>query len=121
MTTAAPTPAHQRAEAEINATRAREKLSVTVAELQDRLRPRELARIATRDLQDAGERAKRVSADTVRRNPGTMTGVVALVGLFLARHQVARLFGAKKKPNFSDLPPISQGTPAFIVAPSERA
>lgn len=109
--TAAPSPAHQRAEAEAQAKLARDRLSATIAELQDRLNPRTLALGAARDAQEAGERAARVGADTVRRNPGTATGLVALAGLFLARHRIAALFRAKPKPTV--LPFVNERAPEY--------
>jgi hypothetical protein len=82
-------PVTRLAAAEANATAARERLSATVTELQQRLNPRRLAREAVSDMADAGS----LAADSAGRNPGALAGAVAIAGLFLARHRVAHLFG----------------------------
>ena len=71
-----------------------------------------------RDAQEAGEHAARVGADTVRRNPGAATGLVALAGLFLARRRIASLFHGKPKPGA--LPVLDEGTPDFIATPGDH-
>ncbi len=86
------TPGDHRAKAEAEVELARVRASSTLHELQDRLAPRVLARNAAREAQNAGEKAARMGADTLRRNPATFTGLVAAAGLFLARHRIAALF-----------------------------
>ena len=87
-----PDPAAQIAAAEHDATVARERLSRTVGQLQDRLSPKQIARRAVRD---AGDRST-AAVDTARRNPGTAAGLVACAGLFLARHRIASLFRRRR-------------------------
>lgn len=81
--------------AEHHATVARQRLSSTLSELQQRLAPKRLAREAARDLAEAS----RTGADTVRNNPGAIAGVSALAGLFLARHRIAALIGRLRTRN----------------------
>lgn len=124
MTSPAPTPAHRRAEAEAETKIARDRLSATLADLQERLDPRILARTAARDAQEAGERAARVGADTVRRNPGATAGLAALAGLFLARHRIAALFRRKPKARKPAKPPVlpfvNEGASASLATYGDR-
>jgi len=82
-------PVERLAAAEVNAAAARERLSGTLATLQQRLNPKRLAREAANDVANAGS----LAADSAGRYPGALAGVVALAGLFLARHRIAYLFG----------------------------
>ena len=82
-------PVQRLAAAEANATAARERLSTTLSVLQDRLNPKRLARDAVSDMADAGS----IAADRAARNPGALAGVIAVAGLFLARHRIGYLFG----------------------------
>lgn len=81
------------AAAELDATIKRERLSATARELQAKLNPTRIAKQAVVDATVAGEAAAIASVDTVRRNPGAAAGMVAVAGLFLARHRIAQLFG----------------------------
>ena len=87
--------------AELRAQAARARLSGTMGELQDRLSPRSLAREATQGLADTADRAARAGVDTVRDNPGTAVGAVAVAVAFLARRQIARLL-RKGRRNLTD-------------------
>ena len=78
--------------AQSNAAAQRERAAASLAELQARLNPRRMARKAVRDATDAGEAAATVGLDTARRHPGALAGIVAVAGLFLARHRIAHLF-----------------------------
>ena len=78
--------------AEAEATAARERLSMTLAQAQVRLNPKLLAKQATRDAADKGTALAQAGVESVKRNPGALTGVVALAGLFLGRHRIAALF-----------------------------
>lgn len=80
------------AQAEKDASAARQRLNITLVALQDRLEPKRLARETARDLTQASGVAARRTADAARRNPGALAGVVAVAGLFLARHRIAALF-----------------------------
>ena len=80
---------------------ARERLGHTMAQLQAELKPAKLARNAGRKAASAGQDA----ADVAKRNPGPVAGGVAVLGLFLARHRIARLF--RRKPNKVPAAPIS--------------
>lgn len=89
-------PVTRLAEAEAKAAAARARLSVTMSALQDRLEPRRLAQEARRGLADAGNVAAEQARDAVRQRPGALAGVVAVAGLFLARHRIAGLFHKRK-------------------------
>ena len=80
------------AAAEIEAALARQRVMMTVGQLQDRLNPRRLALNASRDVADAGTAALTASVETVKRNPGPAAGAAAVAGLFLARHRIVGLF-----------------------------
>lgn len=89
---------HQRlVEAEAQAVAAREQLTATLNQLQERLNPKLLAERAAREAADAGSKAARVGVETARRNPGAVAGLSAAAGLFLARHRIADLFSRKGK------------------------
>lgn len=77
--------------AEADEAAARRRLQSTLAALQERLAPGRLARDTKRDLSGAGQAAARRTADTARRYPGALAGLVALGGLFLARHRIVAL------------------------------
>lgn len=80
------------AAAEIEAALARQRVMMTIGQLQDRLNPRKLALNAASDVADAGTAALTASVDTVKRNPGPAAGMAAVAGLFLARHRIVSLF-----------------------------
>lgn len=102
-------PVQRLAEAEIEATAARERLSSTLARLQVRLSPKRLARKAMRDVADKGSAAAVAGVEGAKRNPGALAGVTALAGLFLARHRIADLVrdarGKTKKTRADAIPP----------------
>lgn len=79
--------------AEAAAVAQRERTQATLAEVKQRLQPRRLARVALVEATVAGESAAIAGARTARRYPGALVGIVALAGLFLARHRIAELFG----------------------------
>lgn len=87
-----PDPAKRIAAAERDAAMAKERLTRTVAQLQDKLSPKQIARRAMSDATDRGNAA----VDTARRNPGATAGLVAVAGLFLARRRIASLFRRKR-------------------------
>lgn len=101
-------PAHNLAEAELRAAAARDRLSGTVAQLQERLDPKLLAR----EAKDAGTAAALAGVDHARRNPGVVAGAVGLTGLLLARHRIARLF--RRKPRRVPAAPIDHSAPRRI-------
>ena len=86
-------PVQRLATAEANATAARERFSATMADIQDRLNPKRLAREAASDMADAGS----VATESVSRHPGALAGIVALAGLFLARHRVFALLSGRPR------------------------
>jgi hypothetical protein len=63
------------AAAEIESALARQRVMMTLGQLQDRLNPRKLALNASRDVADVGT-----------------AGFAAVAGLFLARHRIVGLF-----------------------------
>jgi len=80
------------AAAEIESALARQRVMMTLGQLQDRLNPRKLALNASRDVADAGTAALSASVKTVKRNPGPTAGFAAVAGLILARHRIVGLF-----------------------------
>lgn len=94
-------PAADIKDAERRQEEARAHLSDTLNQLQAKLSPKVLARDAGRKAVSAGQDA----ADVARRNPGPVAGGVAVFGLFLARHRIARLF--RRKPKKVPAAPIS--------------
>ena len=84
-------PVQRLAAAEANAAIARERLTNTLAVLQERVNPKRLARDAAGDVADAGS----VAVQSASRHPGALAGLVAAAGLFLARHRIVRLVGGR--------------------------
>ena len=84
------------AEAEAAAVMARERLHITMTALQARLEPKRLARDTVADLREAGDVAASRAADAAGRNPGPLAGLVAVAGLFLARHRIVALVRGRR-------------------------
>ena len=80
----------------------REQTAATLDLLKKRLNPRRLAKQALVEATMAGESAAIASAETARRYPGTLSGVVALAGLFLARHRIVALFSRSEPDEATD-------------------
>ena len=78
--------------AEADAALARERISGTVAQLQERLAPQ----LLLREAQLAGTAAGRTAVDGARRNPGAVAGAIAVVGLLLARRRISRFWRHRK-------------------------
>ncbi|WP_353204473.1 hypothetical protein [Sphingomonas sp.] len=70
---------------------ARARLSTTIGALQRRATPQALAQDVAKTLKVRGIDALNGLADTARRKPLHVGLAVTLLGLFLARHQIARL------------------------------
>ena len=83
--------------AERRAVQARERLSDDFQRLQVRLNPKTLAKDAARSAADAGQSAAASGLDFAKANPAPIAGAVAVTGLFLLRHRIAKLFPRKKK------------------------
>ncbi|HEU0065934.1 MAG TPA: phosphatase [Sphingomonas sp.] len=96
-----PTPAETLFAAEARTVIARERLSTTVANLQAKLDPRELALKAKQDVTIAGNAA----LDTAKGNPQAVAGAAAITIVFLARHRIMRLFRRRR----ADAPPAEAG------------
>ncbi|MDQ2891597.1 MAG: phosphatase [Pseudomonadota bacterium] len=77
--------------AQADADAQRERAATSLQLVKDKLNPRRIAKRAVLDATAAGESAAIASVETVRRYPGTLTGLVAATGLFLARHRIAQL------------------------------
>ena len=90
-------PVTRLASAEAAATLAREHLHVTLGALQARLEPKRLARNAASEMTVAGRAAAQRGVRAARGNPGALAGVVAVTGLFLARHRIASLFRRRRE------------------------
>jgi hypothetical protein len=95
-------PADRVRSARANVAIKREQTAATLDLLKKRLNPRRLARQALVDATVAGESAAIAGAETARRYPGTLSGLVALAGLFLARHRIAALFSRGKPDEATD-------------------
>ena len=91
--TTTPDPAAEIQAAERRAAAAKERLTDDLHRLQAKLAPKALARDAAQAAADKGQEAVRVA----KANPAPVAGAVALTGLFLFRHRIARLFRRKKK------------------------
>ena len=78
--------------AQADAAQKRAQLAESVGQLKAKVNPRRIARQAVADATSAGETAAIVGVETARRYPGTLAGLVAAAGLFLARHRIAHLF-----------------------------
>lgn len=78
--------------AQAEATAQRVRVTMSMRLLKAKLDPRRIAKQAVVDVTIAGESAAIASVATARRYPGTLTGLVAAAGLFLARHRIAQLF-----------------------------
>ena len=70
---------------------ARTRLSGTISALQRRATPQALAQDLAETLKTRGIDALNGLADTARRKPVHVGLAVTLLGLFLARHRIARL------------------------------
>ena len=77
--------------AEIEAAAARARLGATLSTLQARLAPKALAQDAAQGLLDKGQALAADGVEVARRNPLTVAGAVAALGLFLVRKPLARL------------------------------
>ncbi|SFP63645.1 DUF3618 domain-containing protein [Sphingomonas rubra] len=78
--------------AEAEAALARERLSGTVTQLQERLDPQ----LLVREAQAVGTAAGRAAVEGARRNPGAVTGAIAAIGLLLARHRIIGFWRHRK-------------------------
>lgn len=92
--------------AEERATEARKRLSTTIGQLQARLDPKLLAE----DARQAGIHAAKAGIDSARRNPGIVTGALALASLLIARRQVAGWLSRRKRKSAKPLSASSKGT-----------
>ena len=86
------TPAARLHAAEADAAAARERLSGTVAAIQERLDPAVLAD----EAKAAGTAATLAAVDGARRNPAAIAGLVGALGLFLARHRITTRWRHRK-------------------------
>jgi ElaB/YqjD/DUF883 family membrane-anchored ribosome-binding protein len=73
--------------------RSRARLMATAHELQDRLKPRTLARGAWEGAKDKGADLAEDAVDAVRARPYAATGVVAAIAMFIAREPLMDLAG----------------------------
>ena len=71
--------------------RSRARLMATAHELQDRLKPRTLARGAWEGAKDKGAYLAEDAVDAVRARPYAATGVVAAIAMFIAREPLMDL------------------------------
>ncbi|MDE0877710.1 MAG: phosphatase [Sphingomonas bacterium] len=70
----------------------RERTRQTLALLKNKVNPKRVARQALVEATVAGESVAIAGAKTVQRYPVTLAGLVAVAGLFLARHRIGELF-----------------------------
>ena len=81
------------AAARIEAQRCRSRLIATAEQLQQRLAPGRLTKDAWEGAKDKGADLAENAVDAVRARPLAATGVVAAIGLFLAREPLMDLAG----------------------------
>lgn len=80
-------PARHLLDAEAQAAEARERLSVTVSQLQARLDPKLLAK----EARDASAAAARAGVDQARRNPGVIAGALGAAVLLLVSRSIRNM------------------------------
>lgn len=83
------------AAAEARAAAARERLTSTVGEIQERLAPQALAKDAVESLSDAGRQALDAGVETVKANPAAVAGGAAALAAFFARKRLWSLVRRK--------------------------
>lgn len=86
------------ARAEAQSAAARARLSDSLVTLQRRATPRALAQDVAETLQARGIAAVNQAVETARRKPVAVGIVAAVVGLFLARRQIFRVFRRRGTP-----------------------
>jgi ElaB/YqjD/DUF883 family membrane-anchored ribosome-binding protein len=79
--------------ARIEVERSRTRLMATAQELQERLKPKTLARDAWEGAKMKGADLAEDAVDAVRARPYAATGVVAAIAMFLAREPLVDLAG----------------------------
>lgn len=84
------------AAAEARAAAAKQRLTATVRELQERLAPQALAKEAVETLSDAGRKALDTGVDTARANPALAVGAAVLAVAVLARKRLWALVRRKR-------------------------
>lgn len=87
------------AAAEARAAAAKQRLTSTVGELQERLAPQALAREAVDNISDAGRKALDTGVGHARANPKLVLGGAALFVVFLGRRRLWSLIRRKRNPN----------------------
>ena len=83
----------------------RERVAATLNAMKLRADPRRIAKQALVDATIKGETAAIAGAQTARQYPGAFAGLVAVAGLFLARHRIAHLLGRNRRPDI----PVTAG------------
>ena len=69
---------------------ARDRLTATLGEIQERLNPRNLMLDAWSDLRTRGDEAAGSAIDLVRNRPGATAGVIAGLAVVALRHPIGR-------------------------------
>jgi hypothetical protein len=87
------TDAPEIAAARVEVERSRARVMATAHELQERLRPKTLARGAWQGAKEKGADLAEDAVDAVKSRPLTATGVVAAITMFLAREPLIDLAG----------------------------
>jgi hypothetical protein len=82
--------------AEARAAAARQRLTATVGELQERLAPQALAKDAVETLSDAGRKALDSGVETAKANPALVAGGAAALLAFFGRKRLWSLVRRKK-------------------------
>ena len=83
--------------AEARAAAAKQRLTSTVGELQERLAAQALAREAADTLSDAGRKALDTGVEKARANPALVIGGAVLLVAVLGRRQLLSLVRRKKR------------------------
>ncbi len=105
-----PAPVSRLAVAQARAAAARARLSGTIGQLQERARPTSLVHDVTETLKERGTDVVVGLVDTAKARPARTGAVLALVGLFLARHRVAGLVRQATTRTISPAKPPKRGS-----------
>lgn len=105
-------PAHRLVDAERDAAVARERLSSTVSQLQERLDPKLLAR----EAKEAGTAAARAGVEQAKRNPGALAGVAGVAVLLLSIKPIRAMMRRRRASRPVPAQPINHSAAPLPVA-----
>lgn len=99
----------ERSAAEVDAARARARLTETMVDIQARLHPRALIRDAISELRDTGVDIANGALAAAKRNPGPLIGIGATLVAIFARDWLIDAFAADKHGATASPAPRSTG------------